>query len=83
MHQRSGSVAILSEIRVLQEAAVLRANGLFDHGNLYEGVSRKLPADSDKALLRELVETYRKGGKQRLEEHIQELIERVGSETQS
>ena len=74
---------MLSEIRVLQEAAILRTNGLFNHGNLYEGVSRKLPADSDKALLRELVETYRKGGKQRLEERIQELIERIGSETQS
>ena len=74
---------MLSETRVLQEAAVLRTNGLFNHGNLYEGDSRKLPADSDKALLRELVETYRKGGKQRLEERIQELIERIGSETQS
>ena len=74
---------MLSETRVSREAAVLRMDGLFDHDSLYEGISRKLPADSDKALLRELVETYHKGGKQRLEERIQELIERVGSETQS
>ena len=73
----------MSEIRVLREAAVPRTNGPFDHDNLYEGTSRKLPADSDKALLRELMEIYRKGGKQRLEEQIHELIERVGSETQS
>ena len=74
---------MLGETRVLREAVVLRMDGLFDHGNLYEGVSRKLPADSDKALLRELMEIYRKGGKQRLEERIQDLIERVGSEPQS
>ena len=81
MHQRSESVTMLGETRVLREAVVLRTNGLFDHDNLYEGISHKLPADSDKALLRELMGTYRKGGKQCLEERIQELIERVGSET--
>jgi hypothetical protein len=83
VHQRSESVAMLRETRVLREPEVLLMNGLPDHGNLYEGISRKLPADLDKALLRELMEVYRKGGKQRLEERIQELIERVGSETQS
>ena len=67
---------MLSETRALQKAAVL-------HDNLYEGISHKLPADSDKALLRELMEIYRREGKQRLEERIQESIERVGSETQS
>ena len=83
MHQRSESVPMLSETRLSQEAVVLRTNSLSDHDNLYEGISRKLPADSDKALLRELMEIYSKGGKQRLEERIQELIERVGSETQA
>ena len=72
---------MLSETRVLRETAVLRTNCLSDPDDLYEGVSRKLPANPDKALLRELIEIYRKGGKQRLEERIQELIERVGSET--
>ena len=83
MHQHSESVAMLSETRSLQEASVSPVDGLFDHDNLYEGVSRKLPADSDKALLRELMEVYCEGGKQRLEERIQELVEQAGSETQS
>lgn len=40
---------MLSETRAFQEAAVLRTNGMFDHDNLYEGISPKLPSDSDKA----------------------------------
>ena len=41
----------------------------------------KLPADSDRELLRELVEIRRRGGKQLLEERSQRLIDGVGSET--
>ena len=50
---------------------------------LYEGVFSRLPADSDRALLRELVEIHRKGGRPLLEERIQELIDGAGSDAQS
>ena len=71
---------MLSETRVLREAAVLRVDGLSDRDNLCEGISPGLPADSDRKLLRELVEAHRKGGKQLLEELIRELIAKVGGE---
>jgi hypothetical protein len=70
-----------SETQLREAPATLHTNGLIDHNRLYEGISRKLPADSDRELLRELMEIHRKGGKQFLEERIQELIDRVGSET--
>lgn len=72
----------LSETHLLREAAVVsRVGGLIDHDKLYEGISSRLPANSDRELLRELVETHRKGGKQLLEERIRELIDKVGSDT--
>ena len=74
---------MLRETRALPEAVVLHTNGMFDHDSLCEGISSKVPSDSDRELFRELMEIHRKEGKQRLEERIQELIDGVGSETHS
>ncbi len=64
----------------LEGASPLRTNGLIDHDRLFKGISSKLPADSNKELLRELVKIYRREARECLEEWIQESVGGVGSD---
>ena len=50
------------------------------YDRLYQGISEKLPSKADRAILKELVDLQRKGGKEVLKEKIQELVDRVGSD---
>ena len=56
--------------------------GMVDaYDRLREGISKKLPNEADKKLLKELVEIIRNGGQEKLQDKVKEIIDKVGGES--
>lgn len=51
------------------------------HDKISQELAKKLPNESDRTLLKELVEVQRTGGKERLRDEVEKMIERIGAES--
>jgi hypothetical protein len=50
------------------------------HDKIYQELAKRLPNDSDRVLLKELIEIQRSGGKERLRDEVSRRIDNVGAE---
>jgi hypothetical protein len=64
--------------KIIVVVAIFRMTDAYDR--LYQGISEKLTSKADREILKELVDLQRKGGKEILEEKIQELVDKVGGD---